>query len=221
MMQLMVKYFSEFIGTFFLLVIVVGSGIMGEQLSNGNVAIALLANSIVTGCGLYAIISVFGPLSGAHFNPLVTLIEFFSKATTGIETFKYIFAQLSGAIAGVIATHIMFNNELISLSAKNRTQFPLFFSEFIATFGLILVIRFTAHFNKSNVAFCVGAYITSAYWFTSSTSFANPVVTIARSLTNTFSGVHYSGILGFILAQIVGAALAEIFYRQVINQKVN
>lgn len=217
----MVKYLSEFIGTFFLLVIVVGSGIMGEQLSNGNVAIALLANSIATGCGLFAIINVFGAVSGAHFNPLVTIIDFFSKKMTATETGKYILAQLSGAITGVIATHIMFSHELIILSVKNRTQLPLFFSEFIATFGLILVIRFTAHFNKSNVALCVGAYIASAYWFTSSTSFANPVVTIARSFTNTFSGIHYSGILGFIVAQIIGATLAELFYRQVINQKVN
>ena len=206
---------------FFLLAIVVGSGIMGEQLSSGNVAIALLANSIATGCGLYVLINIFGSISGAHFNPLVTAIEFFNKKISAREFTNYLIAQTIGAITGVAATHIMFSQDLISLSEKNRTHAPLFFSEFIATFGLILVIRFTSHFNKSHVAASVGAYIASAYWFTASTSFANPVVTLARSLTNTFSGIHYSGIFGFIIAQVIGAVLAESFYKQVIKYKVN
>lgn len=130
---------------------------------------------------------------------------------------SYLTAQTIGAISGVVATHFMFSQDLISLSEKNRTHAPLFFSEFVATFGLILTIRFTNHFNKSHVAASVGAYITSAYWFTSSTSFANPVVTLARSLTNTFSGIHYSGICGFIIAQVIGATLAEFFLNRPLN----
>jgi glycerol uptake facilitator-like aquaporin len=207
------KLASEFLGTLFLLTIIVGSGIMGERLSAGNAAIALLANSLATGCGLLTLIWIFGPISGAHFNPLVTVISFFQKHHSKKETIFYISVQVVAAVMGVMVAHVMFGENLVNLSTHNRSGFNQMFSEFIATFGLIMVIRGLSQNHNDKIPFAVAAYITSAYWFTSSTSFANPAVTIARSLTNTFSGIDPINVFGFIIAQIAGATCAEFTFR--------
>jgi glycerol uptake facilitator-like aquaporin len=207
-MTLQKRLLAEFLGTAGLLVVVVGSGIMGEQLAQGNAAIALLANSIATGAGLYALIQTFGPISGAHFNPAVSLIERFWKRLSTKELFAYSFVQLAGAIVGVLATHLMFGLQIFQLSQKNRGEFRLFFSEVIATLGLLLVIAFSGKKNVHATPAAVALYITAAYWCTSSTSFANPAVTVARSLSDTFSGILWTGAPWFIAAQLIGAALA-------------
>lgn len=213
------KVLVEFVGSLFLVAIVVGSGIMGEQLANGNTAVALLANSLATGFGLIFLILAFGPVSGAHFNPAVTLVAHFDKTLTKKEAVSYIGFQILGMLVGIWLTHFIFNHQVFELSTKDRNQFPLFISEMLATFGLITTIRFVSNNNKSYTPFAVAAYIASAYWFTSSTSFANPAITIARSLTNTFAGAHYSATLQFIISQLIGAALAEVFYRKVMGAK--
>ncbi len=202
------RVLSEFIGTAGLLVVVVGSGIMGETLSEGNTAIALLANSLATGAGLYALIQTFGPISGAHLNPAVSFVEWLWKRLDTGVLFKYLVAQLCGGISGIIATHAMFGQNLFQLSTKNRGELRLIFSEVVATFGLIMVIALSGKKNIEKTPMAVALYITAAYWCTSSTSFANPAVTIARSLTNTFSGIHWTGAPAFIAAQLVGARLA-------------
>lgn len=206
-MPLPKKLASEFIGTFFLLVIVVGSGIMGERLAEGNTAIALLANSIATGLGLTTLILVFAPVSGAEFNPLVTASNAALGHRTTNELLLFAVAQLMGALIGVVATHFMFELPWIEFSQHQRNGLGQLFSEFVATFGLFLVIRCT---DKNHTPFCVGAYIAAAYWFTSSTSFANPTVTIARAFTPTFSGIAPNDILGFIIAQTLGAIAATL-----------
>lgn len=200
------KLAAEFLGALFLLAIVVGSGIMGQRLSGGNLAIVLLANSIATGLGLIILIWLFTPISGAHFNPLVTLTCLLQRLQTKKEAFFYLAAQFSGAIAGVLVAHVMFGDALVSISTRDRGGIAQMFSEFFASFGLILVIRCIQ--DKDKVAYAVGAYITAAYWFTSSTSFANPAVTLARALTSSFAGIQPSNILGFILAQILGTFAA-------------
>lgn len=202
------KYLSEFLGTCGLLIVIVGSGIMGETLSQGNAAIALLANSIATGAGLYVLIQTFGPVSGAHFNPAVSFVEFLWKRLSLREFLAYSAVQIVGAIMGVFATHAMFAHEILQLSQKDRGDIRFLFSEFIATFGLILVIAISGRKNVAATPAAVALFITSAYWCTSSTSFANPAVTIARSMTNTFSGILWTGAPGFIAAQIVGATAA-------------
>ena len=202
------RILSEFLGTAGLLIVVVGSGIMGETLSRGNMAIALLANSLATGAGLYALIQTFGPISGAHFNPAVSFVEWLWKKLTIREFVQYSIAQVTGGICGVLVTHAMFNQQLLQLSSRDRGQWHLLLSEFIATFGLITVISLSGKRNVEATPSAVALYITSAYWCTSSTSFANPAVTIARSLTNTFSGILWTGATGFITAQIAGATLA-------------
>ncbi len=207
------KLASEFLGTLFLLTIVVGSGIMGERAAAGNDGIALMANSIATGCGLIVLIWIFGPLSGAHFNPVVTMISYLQGHHSKKESALYILTQIVAAICGVLVAHIMFNEDLVTFSSKSRAGFPLMFSEFVAAFGLIMVIRGLNKNHNDKIPFAVGAYITAAYWFTSSTSFANPAVTIARALTNTFSGIAYNNVLGFILAQVLGALAAELTFR--------
>ncbi|MGB8855982.1 MAG: MIP/aquaporin family protein [Burkholderiales bacterium] len=212
-MNLRKVFFAELVGTAFLLAIVVGSGIMGERLANGNVAIALLANSVATGAGLIALIIAFGAHSGAHFNPVVTFAEALLGKMAWRVTPVYILAQISGAFAGVAAAHFMFDLPAFSASEHFRTGPSQWFSEFVATFGLLTVILHGAQNRVTAVPYMVGAYITAAYWFTSSTSFANPAVTMARSVTNTFSGIYPAHAPAFIIAQFTGLTAALFFYK--------
>ena len=220
MMNLTRQIVVEVIGTALLLAIVVGSGIMGEQLAGGNVAIALLANTIATGAGLLALVLTFGPISGAHFNPAVTLAEALSGRFEWRIVPAYLLAQFSGAIVGVAIAHTMFGLPLFSASHHVRTGSAQFFSECIATFGLLAVIQSTAHYRAAITPFAVAAYITAAYWFTASTSFANPAVTLARAATNTFAGIRPIDAPGFILAQLLGAAAATILFRWLLKPEV-
>ena len=181
---------AEAVGTAMLLTAVVGSGIMGERLAAGNIAIALLANSIATGAALVALILTFGPISGAHFNPVVTLADASQGGLRWRLVPVYIVAQTGGAIAGVWVAHAMFGERLLMVSTRTRSGVPQMFSEFVATFGLLAVIWGCSRRRSATVPFAVAAYITAAYWFTASTSFANPAVTLARSLTNSFSGIR-------------------------------
>lgn len=206
-MSLSKKILSEFLGTAGLLIVVVGSGIMGETLSQGNAAIALLANSLATGAGLYALIQTFGSISGAHFNPAVSFIEWLWNKLSPQDLVQYWLAQISGGILGVLATHAMFGQKLLQLSSHNRSDLRLVFSEIVATFGLVMVISLSGKRNVEATPSAVALYITAAYWCTSSTSFANPAVTIARSFTDTFSGIQWLGAPGFIAAQFVGAGM--------------
>jgi glycerol uptake facilitator-like aquaporin len=203
---------AEALGTAFLLAAVVGSGIMGERLAGGNVAVALLANTLATGAALTALILTFGPISGAHFNPLVTLADAWHGGRWR-EVPAYLTAQLAGAFAGVAAAHGMFSQPLFFASRHTRTGSAQVFSEFIATFGLLSVILGCVRFRSSAVPFAVGAYIASAYWFTASTSFANPAVTLARAASDTFSGIRPADVPAFILAQTAGAAAAAALFR--------
>jgi glycerol uptake facilitator-like aquaporin len=195
---------AEFIGTAFLVAAVVGSGIMGERLSGGNVALALLANTIATGAALAALILTFGPISGAHLNPIVSMAEAFHGGFAWREAWPYIVAQVSGGIFGTLCANVMFALPPFTLSQHARTGSPQWFSEFIATFGLILVIRSCARYEPKWVPIAVACYITAAYWFTASTSFANPAVTIARSLSDTFAGIRPADVLPFLAAQLSG-----------------
>ena len=199
---------AEALGTAMLLATVVGSGIMGERLAAGNAAIALLANAIATGCALYALITVFGPISGAHFNPLVTLVEVAERKLRLTDGALFVLAQLIGAVAGVLAAHTMFELPLWSEFARPRTGVAQWWSESVATFGLFMMILLGAKYRPDALPAIVATYITAAYWFTASTSFANPIVTIARSLTATFAGIRPIDAPGFIAAQCVGALLA-------------
>jgi len=207
---------SEGIGTALLVAAVVGSGIMGEQLSGGNMALALLASSIATGAVLVTLIFTFAPISGAHFNPAVSLAAAFEGGLPWRRVPGYIGAQVLGAIGGVVAAHVMFSHPLLALSHHTRAGFGQLFSEFLATFGLLVVIHGTGK-RAAAVPLTVAAYIIAAYWFTSSTSFANPAVTIARSLTDTFSGIEPAGIPGFIVAQLLGALAATLLFRWIGN----
>jgi glycerol uptake facilitator-like aquaporin len=204
---------AEFFGTLLLLAAVVGSGIMGERLAGGNIAIALLANTLATGAALVAIILAFGPVSGAHLNPAVTLADAWMGGIAWRETPLYILAQVAGAVAGVVAAHVMFGLPLISASTHVRSGSAQLFSEFIATFGLLAVIWGCVRRRPQAVPFAVGAYITAAYWFTASTSFANPAVTLARCLTNTFAGIRPYDVAPFIVAQLAGAFAATMLFR--------
>ena len=206
------KITAEAVGTMLLLAAVVGSGIMGERLSAGNVAIALLANTIATGATLVAIILAFGGISGAHFNPAVTLAVAWEGGLPWREVPGYIAAQMLGAFAGVAAAHTMFGKLLYEASQHSRSGGAQMFSEFIATFGLVSVIWGCVRFRSDAVPFAVGAYITGAYWFTASTSFANPAVTLARSFTNTFSGIRPVDAPGFVAAQLFGAFAAALLW---------
>jgi len=201
---------SEFLGTALLLATVVGSGIMGERLSSGNVAVALLANTLATGAALVALILTFGPISGAHMNPAVTLVEMSRGSFSKRSVPAYLCAQMLGALAGVAAAHAMFGEPIFAASTHVRSGAAQLFSEFVATFGLVAIILGTVRHRPSAVPFAVGAYITAAYWFTASTSFANPAVTLARCLTNTFSGIRPSDVPGFIVAQLLGAMVASL-----------
>lgn len=204
---------AEFVGTLFLLAAVVGSGIMAERLSGGNVAIALLANTIATGAMLVALILAFGPISGAHFNPAVTLADAWQGGIEWREAVAYILAQVVGAFGGVVAAHLMFGLAVLSASTHQRNGPAQLFSEFVATFGLLSVIWGCGRQRPSAVPYAVGAYITAAYWFTASTSFANPAVTIARSATNTFAGIRPLDVAGFVGAQLAGAFLATLLFQ--------
>lgn len=217
-MNLSRKIFAEFLGTAGLLAVVVGSGIMGEKLAEGNAAIALLANSIATGAGLTFLILSFSEIS-AHFNPAVTLGEVLRGYLSWKILAIYSFVQICGAIVGAAAANLMFDLPIIFISTKIRTGFSQWFSEFVATFGLIAVIRAGSEFQPKFTALMVAAYITAAYWFTSSTSFANPAVTIARSLSNTFAGIRPADTLPFIIAQILGAAAATFIFNWLLKEK--
>lgn len=204
---------AEMFGTGLLLAAVVGSGIMGDRLSGGNVAIALLANTLATGAMLVALILTFGPISGAHFNPAVTLADASQGGLSWREVPGYIAAQISGAFGGVAAAHLMFGERIFSASQHIRSGGAQVFSEFVATFGLLCVIWGCARLRSSAVPFAVGAYITGAYWFTASTSFANPAVTLARAASNTFAGIRPADAPSFIAAQFLGAAGATLLFR--------
>ena len=202
-------YLSEYLGTAFLLMIVVGSGIMGQSLTDNN-ALVLLANTIATGAGLTVLIWMFGNVSGAHFNPAVSMIMYANNELKAKELGGYCLLQVSGAITGTLLANYMFGLDLLQFSTNSRTGINLYFSEMIATFGLLLVILRVRTLKFELIAPAVGLYITAAYWFTSSTSFANPAVTIGRMLTDTFTGIQPENVLLFIISQLIGAFLAYL-----------
>jgi glycerol uptake facilitator-like aquaporin len=204
---------AEAVGTALLLAAVVGSGIMGERLAGGNVAVALLANTLATGAALVALILTFGPISGAHFNPAVTLADAWLGGVAWSDVLPYVGAQVAGAFAGVAAAHRMFELPLFFASQHARSGSAQVFSEFVATFGLLAVIWGCVRARSDAVPFAVAAYITAAYWFTASTSFANPAVTLARSASDTFAGIRPADAPGFIVAQILGAVAATALFR--------
>ena len=204
---------AEAIGTALLLAAVVGSGIMGEQLAGGNVAVALLANTLATGAALVALILTFGPISGAHLNPAVTLADASQRGLPWHDVLPYLAAQIAGAFSGVAAAHVMFGEPLFFASRHARAGVSQVFSEFVATFGLLAVIWGCARSRSAVVPFAVAAYITAAYWFTASTSFANPAVTLARSATDTFAGIRPADAPAFVIAQLVGAGAATALFR--------
>ena len=204
---------AEALGTALLLATVVGSGIMAERLAGGNVAVALLANTIATGAGLIALILTFGPISGAHFNPAVTLADATQGGLAWRDVVPYVLAQIAGAFAGVAVAHVMFGEPLFSASRHERAGLAQATSEFVASFGLLAVIWGCSRRRSSATPFAVGAYITAAYWFTASTSFANPAVTLARSYTDTFAGIRPVDAPGFIVAQVLGALAATAVFR--------
>jgi glycerol uptake facilitator-like aquaporin len=207
---------AEFIGTAFLLAAIVGSGIMGERLSNGNVALALLANTIATDTALVALILAVGPISGAHLNPAVTLADASQEGISWGKVPGYVLAQLLGAFLGVVVAHLMFGEPALGVGEHVRGGASRIFSEFVATFGLLGVIWGCVRRRPDAVPFAVGAYITAAYWFTASTSFANPAVTVARAATNTFTGIRPVDVLPFVIAQLLGAAAATLLFRWLI-----
>ncbi len=210
---------AELIGTFFLLATVVGSGIMAETLAGGNVAIALLGNTIATGAILVVLILVFGTLSGAHFNPAVTLVFLIRKEIAPRDALAYIAVQLFAGLLGVIAAHVMFDQPVMQLSNTLRTGPGQWVAEAIATFGLIMTILGCIRFRTEAVPYAVGLYITAGYWFTASTSFANPAVTIARAFSDTFSGIYLPHVPAFVAAQITGALLATIIMGYLTNDQ--
>ncbi len=204
---------AELVGTALLLAAVVGSGIMGEQLAGGNVAIALLANTLATGASLVALILTFGPISGAHFNPIVSFADASEGGLAWPRAGAYAVAQLAGAVLGVGVADYMFRQPVYAWSQHVRSGMPQAFSEAVATFGLLAVILGCSRRRPAVVPFAVGAYITGAYWFTASTSFANPAVTVARALTDTFAGIRPIDVPAFIAAQVVGGAAAVVLFR--------
>jgi len=212
---------AEGVGTAFLLATVIGSGIMGEKLAGGNVAIALLANTLATGAALVALILTFGPISGAHFNPAVTLSDASQGGLPWRECSGYVGAQFAGAFVGVGAANLMFQKPLYFASQHIRHGSAQLLSEFIATFGLLSVIWGCVRMRSTAVPFAVGAYITAAYWFTASTSFANPAVTLARAASDTFAGIRLIDVPAFIVVQLLGAAMATVLFRWLIPSLPN
>jgi glycerol uptake facilitator-like aquaporin len=199
---------AEALGTALLLAVVIGSGVMGERLAGGNVALALLGNTLATGAALVVLIWIFGPISGAHFNPAVTLVAALKRDLAWPLALAYVAVQIVGAVLGVWAAHAMFGEPVLQVSAKLRDGGAQALSEVVATFGLVATILATSRFRPDSTPMAVGLYITAAYWFTASTSFANPAVTLARSLSDTFAGIAPSSAPAFIAAQLVGALLA-------------
>jgi len=204
---------AEFMGTAFLVAAVIGSGVMADHLANGNVALALLANTIATGAALVALILAFGRVSGAHLNPAVSVMDALERGLPWAETPYYVAGQVLGGITGAVVAHLMFALPAISFSRHVRSGPPQVFSEFLATFGLLSVIWGCSRLRSNAVTFAVGAYITAAYWFTASTSFANPAVTIARCLSNTFAGIRPSDVPWFVSAQLLGGLAATLLFR--------
>ncbi len=207
------KLIAEYIGTLLLLAVVTGSGIMGEALGAGNAAVALLGNSIATGCGLYVLITLLAPISGGHFNPVVSIMFWRAGALNVQILFGYITAQIVGAISGVWLTHVMFAMPIIQASTKPRHGLGIWVSELAAALVLLSVIRLGVKYANEKVAMLAALTVTAGYWFTSSTFFANPAVTLARSLTNTFVGIHPADVPGFVLAQLVGVLLISILIK--------
>ncbi len=212
---------AEFLGTAFLVTAVVGSGIMGERLSGGNAAIALLVNSIATGTALVTLIFAFGAISGAHFNPLVTLADSLSGGIARSDIFPYCLAQLAGGVLGTINSHFMFGMPAITLSRHARSGPAQFYAEIIATFGLVSVISGCSRLRAAAIPLVVGTYIAGAYWFTSSTSFANPAVTAARCITDTFAGIRPQDVPGFVLAQFLGGTAAFLLFRWMVPSRIS
>jgi glycerol uptake facilitator-like aquaporin len=210
---------GEGIGTAYLLAAVVGSGIMGDRLAGGNTAIALLGNTVATGAALVVLILTFGPISGGHFNPLVTLLAHWQRQLRGSDACLYVAVQVTGAIVGVMAAHAMFGEPTFTFSTHVRSGMPQVLSEGIATFGLLGTIVVSASRRPAVVPFAVGAYIMAAYWFTASTSFANPAVTVARSLTNTFAGIRPVDVPMFLVGQGLGAVGAAICFSWLLGQR--
>ena len=211
------KLAAEALGTALLLAAVIGSGIMGERLSGGNVAITLLANSLATGCALIALIHTFAPVSGAHFNPVITLSTALMRELSWGDAIAYIAVQVMGAFAGVAVAHVMFGEPLFFASQHERSGAAQWLSEFVATFGLVTIIISCARFRPQAVPYSVGAYIAAAYWFTASTSFANPAVTLARAASDTFAGIRPEDVPAFIVAQLAGAVGATMFLRWLVT----
>ncbi|MES2579102.1 MAG: MIP/aquaporin family protein [Pseudomonadota bacterium] len=213
--RILSEYASEYIGTALLLMVVTGSGIMGEQLSPDNAAVTLLANSIATGCGLYVLITLLAPISGAHFNPLVSLYTWRMGFIHGKTLIAYCVAQFAGAICGIWLTHLLFALPIVQHSSKARHGLSIWVSELVSTCILLAVIHVGIKTNREKLPMLVALTVTAGYWFTSSTFFANPAVTVARSLTNTFVGIAPTGILGFISAQFIALLLILIFVRKI------
>tara|TARA_Y200000002_G_scaffold72243_2_gene56596 strand:- start:4560 stop:5216 length:657 start_codon:yes stop_codon:yes gene_type:complete len=215
MIKINSSHISEFVGTFFLTAVVIGSGIMAENLSQGNDAVSLLGNTIATGAILFVLIKSFSSISGAHFNPVVTLIFLIKKELALFDALKYVLFQFLGALLSVVSVHYYFGQQIIQISTNNRGGIEMIFSEIIATIGLIITILFVKKYNPKDVASAVALFITAGYWFTSSTSFANPAVTIARTFTDTFTGISPSSVDNFIIGQLIGSYLALILYNKV------
>ena len=207
------KYIAEFLGTFFLVATVIGSGIMGDDLSAGNEAVALLGNTIATGAILFVIIKSFENLSGAHFNPIVSIVFYFLKEINLKDLIFYLAIQFAAGLLAVLSIHFIFEQSLLQIASKPRTGMSMFFSEIIASVGLILTILMVRKNNKSNLAISVALFITAGYWFTSSTSFANPAVTLARTFTDTFTGISPESIIYFFSGQLIGLFIALFIYK--------
>ena len=209
------SHISEFVGTFFLTAVVIGSGIMAENLSQGNHAVSLLGNTIATGAILFVLIKSFSSISGAHFNPVVSLVFLIKKEIALLDILKYVSFQFLGALLSVASVHYYFGQQIIQISTNNRGGTEMIFSEVIATFGLIITILFVRKYNPKDVASAVALFITAGYWFTSSTSFANPAVTVARIFTDTFTGISPASVFNFIIGQLIGSFVALIFYNKI------
>jgi len=215
MIKINSSHISELVGTFFLTAVVIGSGIMAENLSQGNDAVSLLGNTIATGAILFVLIKSFSSISGAHFNPVVTLIFLIKKELVLFDALKYVLFQFLGALLSVVSVHYYFGQQIIQISTNNRGGIEMIFSEVIATIGLIITILFVKKYNPKDVASAVALFITAGYWFTSSTSFANPAVTVARTFTDTFTGIAPSSVDNFIIGQLIGSYLALILYNKI------